>query len=124
MKYAAVYIPEFPVATWLRAQPEICEKAAVVLEGNAPLEHVYSRNHASEKLGIAHGMSKVQAETFGNAWFEKRAMARELEAYAEVIKIAEGFPRGWKLLLPQQMVIKVRGCRQPVFCLTGAVQTS
>ncbi len=91
MKYAAVYIPEFPVATWLRAQPEICEKAAVVLEGNAPLEHVYSRNHASEKLGIAHGMSKVQAETFGNAWFEKRAMARELEAYAEVIKIAEGF---------------------------------
>ena len=91
MKYAAIYLPEFPVATWLRAHPATANQAAVVLEGSAPLEHVYSRNQAAARLGIARGMSRVQAETSGEVCFVKRSMPNEQDAFAEVLKLAETF---------------------------------
>ena len=91
MKYAAVYISEFPIAAWLRTQPEASRQPGVILEGNAPFEHVFSRNHAAQQRGIAHGMSKVQAETCGQVCFHKRSLVKEAEAFADLIKVAEGF---------------------------------
>jgi protein ImuB len=91
MGYAGIYIPEFPTLAWLRLDGKARAAAAAVTEGSAPLERVVSFNRAARKLGITHGMSKVQADMSGKVLFHSRSILEEKAALAIVFEAAESF---------------------------------
>lgn len=91
MGYAAIYIPEFPTLTWLRLERSARTQAVAVIEGKAPLERVISFNRAAKKLGLTHGMSKVQADTSGQVLFHLRCMREEKAALEILFEAAERF---------------------------------
>lgn len=91
MSFAAIHIPEFPIAAWQRRSLAVRSHACVVLEGIAPQEKVVSRCGKARAVGIEHGMSRVQAEAGSTAHFRSREIEEEKAAYAEAIEIAERF---------------------------------
>ncbi len=44
MPYACIYVPNFPVAAVLRAEPELRTRAVAMLEGKPPLETILALN--------------------------------------------------------------------------------
>ena len=40
MPFACIYVPNFPVAAALRAEPELQARAVAILEGKPPLEKI------------------------------------------------------------------------------------
>lgn len=91
MSFAAIHIPEFPVAAWRRNCPELRAHACVVLEGVPPQEKVVSRCERARAAGIEHGMSKVQAEAGSAAHFRARRMNEEKASLVLAIEVAERF---------------------------------
>ena len=91
MSFAAIYIPEFPVAAWQRISPELRSQACAVLEGVPPQEKIVSRCAKARAAGIEHGMSKVQAEAGCTAVFRSRQMDEEKAAFALAVEVAERF---------------------------------
>jgi protein ImuB len=91
MGYAAIYIPEFPTLAWLRLERSARLEAVAVIEGKAPLERVISFNRAAKKLGLMHGMSKVQADTSGQVLFHQRCMQEEKTALEILFEAVERF---------------------------------
>ncbi len=102
MSYAAIHIPEFPVAAWQRSSPELRSHACVVLEGVPPQEKVVSVCEKARAAGVEHGMSKVQAEAGSTALFRQRQLEEEQVAYALAMEIAQRFsPRVEAIASPQ-----------------------
>ncbi len=62
MPFACIYVPNFPVAAALRAEPELQTHAIAIFEGKPPLEQIIAVNETARELGISPGMSKAQAE--------------------------------------------------------------
>ena len=62
MPFASIYVPNFPVAAALRAEPELQGRALAILEGKPPLEQIIAVNEKARHMGIAPGMTKAQAE--------------------------------------------------------------
>ncbi len=91
VSFAAIHIPEFPVAAWQRSSPELRSHACVVLEGVPPQERVVSLCGKARAAGIERGMSKVQAEAGSTALFRSREIEEEKAAYALAVEIAERF---------------------------------
>ena len=65
--FACVYIPDFPVAAMVRAEPSLRDQAVAVLEGKPPQARVVALNDKARLLGMDLGMSKVQAAIFAVA---------------------------------------------------------
>lgn len=91
MSFAAIHIPEFPVAAWQRSSPALCSRPCVVLEGVPSQERVVSLCEKARSAGIEHGMSKVQAEAGSTAHLRSRQLEEEKAAFALVVEIAERF---------------------------------
>lgn len=91
MSFAAVHIPEFPIAAWQRGSPGLHSQPCVVLEGVPPQEKVVSRCERAKTAGIANGMSKVQAEAGGSVVFRSRQIEEEKAAFAHAVEVAERF---------------------------------
>ncbi len=47
MPFACIYVPNFPVAAVLRAEPELSARAVAILQGKPPLEKVLAVNEKS-----------------------------------------------------------------------------
>jgi len=91
VSFAAIHIPEFPIAAWQRSSPELRSHACVVLEGVPPQERVLSLCGKARAAGIERGMSKVQAESGSPALFRSREIEEEKAAYALAVRIADRF---------------------------------
>jgi len=91
MSFAAIHIPEFPIAAWQRSFPALRPHACVVLEGVPPQEKVVSRCGKAKAAGVEHGMGKAQAEAGSTAHFRSREIEEEKAAYALTVEIAERF---------------------------------
>lgn len=91
MSFAAVHIPEFPIAAWLRSQPALKARPLVVLRGLPPQESVASVNAIANMAGVSLGMSKVQAETACAAHFRARDLKEEIKAFDVVLEVAGHF---------------------------------
>lgn len=97
--FTAIHIPEFPVAARQCHSPE--RLPCVVVSGIAPHERVFARCERAAEQGIAHGMSRVQAEAGFAAAFHPRQPAEEEAAYARVLHLANRFsPRVQALASP------------------------
>ena len=62
--FACVYIPDFPVAAIVRAEPLLRDSAVAVLEGKPPHVRVAALNDKARMLGMEIGMTKQQVAIF------------------------------------------------------------
>lgn len=89
--YACVYAKEFPAQAMLRLRPEFRQTPCVVMEGEPPLQFVCSRNTRADLLGVAHGMTKVEIDTFPSVTVLYRSRVEEETARMVLLECAETF---------------------------------
>src|ERR1700751_4570921 len=76
--FACIYIPDFPVAAMVRAEPWLHERPVAVLEGKPPQVRVVALNEKSRQLGMEIGMTKLQAEVFTAQTQEQTSAGKEV----------------------------------------------
>jgi protein ImuB len=91
MPFACIYVPNFPVAAVLRAEPELRARAIAVLEGKPPLEKVLAVNEKATRVGIAPGMTKAQAELCAELTLRSRSPLQESATHAALLDCAQSF---------------------------------
>ncbi len=91
MPFACIYVPNFPVAAALRAEPELHPRALAIFEGKPPLEKIFAVNDKVAPLGIAPGMTKAQAELCADLALRPRSALQESSAHAALLDCAQSF---------------------------------
>jgi len=91
MPFACIYVPNFPVAAALRAEPELQARAVAILEGNPPLEKIIAVNEDARRMGIAPAMTKAQAELCSDLALRPRSPLQESAAHAALLDCAQSF---------------------------------
>jgi len=89
--YACIYIPNFPVAAALRAEPELQAQAVAIVEGKPPLEKIIAVNEKTIALGISPGMTKAQAELCPELALRSRSTLQESSTHAALLDCAQSF---------------------------------
>src|ERR1700757_1678794 len=89
--FACIYVPNFPVAAALRAEPEPQAHAIAIYEGKPPLEKIIAVNEKARELGISAGMSKAQAELCSDIALRPRSMLQESSAHSALLDCAQSF---------------------------------
>jgi len=88
--YACIVVREFPAQAMLRLRPELRTEPCVILDGAPPLETVCSLNRRAHQLGLAAGMTRVEAETFP-ATLLARSRSEEAGARSALLACAARF---------------------------------
>jgi len=91
MPFACIYVPNFPVAAALRAEPELQARAVAILEGKPPLEKTIAVNPKAARMGIAPGMTKAQTELCSELALRPRSPLQESAAHAALLDCAQSF---------------------------------
>jgi protein ImuB len=60
-RLAALFVPLFPLAARLRAEPELAREAAAVVEGEGPAARVVAATRAARRAGVRPGATLAQA---------------------------------------------------------------
>ncbi len=89
--YACLYGKEFPAQAILRLRPELQDKPCIVMEGEPPLEYVCSLNTKARLLGMARGMTRVEADTFPASIVLPRSHKAETATRAVLLECAGAF---------------------------------
>jgi protein ImuB len=89
--FACIYVPNFPVAAALRAEPELQAHAIAIFEGKPPLEQILAVNEKSRELGISPGMTKAQAELCPELALRPRSPLQESSAHSTLLDCAQSF---------------------------------
>jgi protein ImuB len=89
--FACIYVPNFPVAAVLRAEPDLHTHPIAVLEGKPPLEKVLTVNQKAAAIGITPGMTKTQAELCTELTLRPRSALQESAAHAALLDCAQSF---------------------------------
>jgi protein ImuB len=89
--YACIFGKEFPAQAMLRLRPELRHLPCVVMEGEPPLQYVCSRNGKASLLGVAHGMTQVEIDTFSSVTVLSRSSAEETAAQSALLECAGTF---------------------------------
>jgi protein ImuB len=89
--FACIFIPNFPVAAVLRAEPELRSRAVAIFEGKPPLEKVFAVNDGAKHLGIVSRMTKSQAELCSEVILRPRSSLQESVAHAALLDYAQSF---------------------------------
>lgn len=88
--YACIAVREFAAQAMLRLRPDLRTDACVVLDGTPPLESVCAMNMRAQKLGLAVGMTRAEAETFPAALLT-RSQSEEQTARVALLSCAAHF---------------------------------
>src|SRR6266496_3927453 len=91
MPFACIYVPNFPVAAALRAEPELQARPVAIVEGKSPLEKIIALNENAKRLGITPGMTKAQAELCTELALRPRSALQETSAHAALLDCAQSF---------------------------------
>jgi len=91
MPFACIYVPNFPLAAALRAEPELQPRALAILEGKPPLETIIAVNEKAAGMGITSGMTKAQAELCAELALRPRSALQESAAHAALLDCAQSF---------------------------------
>jgi protein ImuB len=89
--FAGVYIENFPVQAAVRVEPELRERALVIVEGVAPLTKVVAMNAAARRAGVQIGMLKTTVTQFLGVEIRMRSLALEKSAHAALLDL------GWSI---------------------------
>lgn len=89
--YACLYARELPAQSALRLRPELQNTPIVIVEGNPPLQSVCSYNARARKLGIAHGMTRVDLDIFSSLTVLPRSRVEESSTRSFMLECAGAF---------------------------------
>lgn len=89
--YACLYVKEFPAQALLRLRPELHERPCVVMEGEPPLQTVCSLNTKARLLHLAHGMTRVEVDTFPDPIVLSRSPETEQTTRSILLECAGAF---------------------------------
>lgn len=89
--YVCIYVREFPAQALLRLRPELRETPCVVLEDEAPQQTVCALNTRARLLGLRHGMTKVEVDTFEGVIVFDRSLRTESLVQTILLECAGGF---------------------------------
>ncbi len=90
-RYACLYAREFPAQALLRLRPELHSRPCVVLQGEPPLQQVCSLNTKARLLGMTHGMTRVEVDTFAEPILLVRSHKEEMAVKAILLECAGAF---------------------------------
>src|ERR1700722_10586375 len=89
--FACIFAPNFPVATVLRADPELRAQAVAIFDAKPPMEKVFAVNESASRMGILPGMTKAQAELCSELTLCPRSRLQESAAHAALLDCAQSF---------------------------------
>jgi protein ImuB len=89
--YACLYANEFPAQALLRLRPELHNQPCVVMEGEPPLQQVCSLNTKARLLGMEHGMTRVEVDTFPQSVVLSRSLQSEVATKNILLECAAAF---------------------------------
>jgi protein ImuB len=103
--YLCLHVRDFPVQAEVRVRPELRGHAVAILDGDPPLETIFSLNDPARRLGLEFGMSRLQAESFDSVPLRARVKHQEDVAFRVLMRCAERFsPRVEVLASPTDSV--------------------
>jgi len=101
--YLCLHVRDFAAQTLARLRPELQKRPVVILDGDPPLETVFSLNERARNLGLALGMSRLQAESFDGISVSSRLKQQEDSAFLILTHCGERIsPRIEVLASPQE----------------------
>ncbi|HLI75654.1 MAG TPA: hypothetical protein VKV02_01815, partial [Acidobacteriaceae bacterium] len=72
--------PEFAAQALIRLRPALARGAVAVLEGDPPLEKACAASLQARRLGVRHGMTRTELESFPHLTVLRRSPAEEANA--------------------------------------------
>jgi len=118
MPYACIYVPNFPVAAALRAEPDLQAHPLAILEGKPPLEKIIAINPNAAKLGLAPGMTKAQAELCSELALRPRSSLQESSAHAALLDCAQSFSPCVEDSAPDTVLLDLAGMQSLLGSMT------
>ena len=91
MAFASIFVPNFIVQAVVRSEPSLRDRPMALVDATSPLRTVLGLNEAASKAGVELGMTKSQAQQFGDIEFRRRAPAQEKIAHAALLDL------GWSV---------------------------
>ena len=92
MRLACLYVPDFPLAAWLRGEPELRGAAVAVADGATPRARVVAASEAARRRGVGEGMTAAQALAVASDLVVRAASAdAERAAHAALADVAYSF---------------------------------
>ena len=91
MAFASIFVPNFMVEAVLRPEPGLRAHALALVECAASTRSVIGLNDAAAKAGITLGMTKSQAQQFGEIEIRERSRTQEKIAHAALMDL------GWSV---------------------------
>ncbi len=89
--FACLYVKELPAQALLRLRPDLHSKPCVVMEGEAPSQHVCSLNTKARLLGMQQSMTRVEVDTFEDPVVLSRSALSENAAKSILLECAGTF---------------------------------
>ncbi len=91
-------VPEFAAQALVRLRPALAKTAVAVLEGDPPLEKTCAATLQARRLGVRHGMTRTELESFSNLTVLRRSLGEERTAALTLLEMAARFtPRAEEL---------------------------
>jgi protein ImuB len=101
--YLCLHVRDFAAQTLARLRPELQKRPVVILDGDPPLETVFALNERARNLGLALGVSRLQAESFDGISVSSRLKQQEDSAFLILTHCGERIsPRIEVLASPQE----------------------
>lgn len=91
MAFASIFVPNFVVQAVVRSEPDLCRRALVLVEGTSSIRTVIGVNASAAKAGVRLGMTKSQAQQFGEIELRERSWMQERIAHAALLDL------GWSV---------------------------
>lgn len=84
-------IPEFAAQALVRLRPALATAAVAVLQGEPPLEKTVAASLQARRLGVRHGMSRTELESFPHLTVLRRSTAEEQTSALALLEMAARF---------------------------------
>lgn len=107
--FCCLFIPDFPAEAILRFEPELRQRAVVVLAGRPPLERVVSMNENARQLGVETGALKAQLEAWNDLVLRTRSESQENSAHAALLDCAQSFSPEVEDTAPDAVLLNLAG---------------
>ena len=86
--YAVLYPPNFYAQAAAHPRPELRKRPFALLDGEAPAEFVIAANKGAHAIGLEVGMTRLQAESFGDVAILPRTPKDEASAHTILHTVA------------------------------------
>ena len=89
--FFCIRISEFAAQALVRLRPALAKTAVAVVEGEPPLEKTCAATLQARRLGVRHGMTRTELESFPNLTVLRRSVTEEQNAALTLLEMAALF---------------------------------